>query len=1177
MEDKGIGNPNTEDLEEDLGEFVHLHTHTEYSLLDGSGNISKMLKRAKELGMKALSITDHGAMFGCVNFYKEAKALGIKPIIGCEIYVVPKSMYIKNLDRENETYHLVLLVKNEKGYENLMKIVSKASLEGFYYKPRVDHNYLKEHSEGIIATSACLGGEVQKYILSGNIEKARETALFYKEIFKDGFYLELQYHGLPEQLKVNEILVKLSKELDIPLICTNDVHYINKEDWKAHDILLCIQTGKTVEEENRMRYPSHEFYLKSPEEMKVNFSYIPEALENTVKIANQCNFDYEFHQSKLPKFPLEPGVDSFQYMRDLCYEGLKERYEHITEELKERLEYELNIINQMGYIDYFLIVWDFIKFAKESGIMTGPGRGSGAGSMVAYTLGITKIDPIKYNLIFERFLNPERISMPDIDSDFCYERRGEVIDYVVEKYGKDNVSQIITFGTMAARACIRDVGRAMNYSYTEVDKIAKMIPTMLNITIDKALELNPDLAKVYEEDERVKELIDVSRSLEGLPRHTSTHAAGVVIASQPLVHYVPLSKNEESIVSQFDMVTLEELGLLKMDFLGLRTLTVIRDTVDIIKYTKGIEIDIDSIDYDDKKVYSMIGEGKTAGIFQLESPGMTSFMKELKPDSLEDIIAGISLYRPGPMAEIPRYLKNKRNPEEVEYDTPQLENILDVTYGCMVYQEQVMQIVRDLAGYSMGRSDLVRRAMSKKKHKVMEEERKNFIYGIVDDKGEVVVPGCIRNGISEKVANKIYDSMMDFASYAFNKSHAAAYAVVAYQTAYLMRYYPTEYIAAMLNSVMGTSEKIAFYSKFAENVGIRVLPPDINKSYAKFTVEEDCIRFGMGAVKNVGLNVINSIVEARENKGEFKDFMDFASKIEVSSVNKRAVESLIKAGAFDLFKVFRSQLLAIYEKVLDGIGNEKKRNIDGQISLFDSGFETYNNLKIEYPNIKEFEKKHLLIMEKEMTGIYISGHPLEEYTESLETFTNTKISDICKPKETLEEELVEIDKAFNVKDGDRVVIGGILSEVKKKVTKKNEFMAFVNLEDMEAGVECIVFPKSFEKYRHLIEEDSLVIIKGRISIKEDEPKVICEDIQPLIKINKDKIYILVENNEEMKRTIEEFKNELYIYLGNTPIYICTKKERKKYLIDRNLWINGEIEVITYLKNKFGEENVKVLN
>lgn len=1177
MEDKEMENLNTEHLEEDLGEFVHLHTHTEYSLLDGSGKISKMLKRAKELGMKALSITDHGAMFGCVNFYKEAKAVGIKPIIGCEIYVVPKSMYIKNLDRENETYHLVLLVKNEKGYENLMKIVSKASLEGFYYKPRVDHNYLKEHSEGIIATSACLGGEVQKYILSGNIEKARETALFYKEIFKDGFYLELQYHGLPEQLKVNEILVKLSKELDIPLICTNDVHYINKEDWKAHDILLCIQTGKTVEEENRMRYPSHEFYLKSPEEMKVNFSYIPEALENTVKIANQCNFDYEFHQSKLPKFPLEPGVDSFQYMRDLCYEGLKERYEHITEELKERLEYELNIINQMGYIDYFLIVWDFIKFAKESGIMTGPGRGSGAGSMVAYTLGITKIDPIKYNLIFERFLNPERISMPDIDSDFCYERRGEVIDYVVEKYGKDNVSQIITFGTMAARACIRDVGRAMNYSYTEVDKIAKMIPTMLNITIDKALELNPDLAKVYEEDERVKELIDVSRSLEGLPRHTSTHAAGVVIASQPLVHYVPLSKNEESIVSQFDMVTLEELGLLKMDFLGLRTLTVIRDTVDIIKYTKGIEIDIDSIDYDDKKVYSMIGEGKTAGIFQLESPGMTSFMKELKPDSLEDIIAGISLYRPGPMAEIPRYLKNKRNPEEVEYDTPQLENILDVTYGCMVYQEQVMQIVRDLAGYSMGRSDLVRRAMSKKKHKVMEEERKNFIYGIVDDKGEVVVPGCIRNGISEKVANKIYDSMMDFASYAFNKSHAAAYAVVAYQTAYLMRYYPTEYIAAMLNSVMGTSEKIAFYSKFAENVGIRVLPPDINKSYAKFTVEEDCIRFGMGAVKNVGLNVINSIVEARENKGEFKDFMDFASKIEVSSVNKRAVESLIKAGAFDLFKVFRSQLLAIYEKVLDGIGNEKKRNIDGQISLFDSGFETYNNLKIEYPNIKEFEKKHLLIMEKEMTGIYISGHPLEEYTESLETFTNTKISDICKPKETLEEELVEIDKAFNVKDGDRVVIGGILSEVKKKVTKKNEFMAFVNLEDMEAGVECIVFPKSFEKYRHLIEEDSLVIIKGRISIKEDEPKVICEDIQPLIKINKDKIYILVENNEEMKRTIEEFKNELYIYLGNTPIYICTKKERKKYLIDRNLWINGEIEVITYLKNKFGEENVKVLN
>ncbi|MFX0549384.1 DNA polymerase III subunit alpha [Hathewaya histolytica] len=1163
---------------EDLGEFVHLHTHTEYSLLDGSGKISRIIQKTKELGMKAISITDHGSMFGCVQFYKEAKANGIKPIIGCEIYIVPKSMHIKNPDRENETYHLVLLVKNEQGYENLMKIVSKASLEGFYYKPRIDHDYLKEHSEGLVATSACLGGEVQKNLLNGNIVKAKEAALFYKEVFKEDFYLELQYHGVQDQIKVNEMLVKLSKEIDVPLVCTNDVHYINKEDWKAHDILLCIQTGKTVEEENRMRYPSKEFYLKSVEEMKENFAYIPEALENTVKIAEKCNFDYEFHKSKLPKFPLDEGVESYEYLRNLCYMGLKERYSDINDQLKERLEYELNIIKQMGYIDYFLIVWDFIRYATESGIMTGPGRGSGAGSMVAYTLGITKIDPIKYNLIFERFLNPERISMPDIDSDFCYERRGEVIDYVVDKYGKENVSQIITFGTMAPRACIRDVGRAMNYSYSEVDRIAKMIPTVLNITIDKALELNPELKKVYEEEERVKELIDVARSLEGLPRHTSTHAAGVVIASKPLVSYVPLFKNDESIVAQFDMNTLEELGLLKMDFLGLRTLTVIRDTVDIIKNTKGIEIDIDNIDYDDKKVYDMIGEGKTVGVFQLESPGMTSFMKELKPDSLEDIIAGISLYRPGPMAEIPRYLKNKREPENINYDTPELETILDVTYGCMVYQEQVMQIVRDLAGYSMGRSDLVRRAMSKKKHKVMEEERKNFIYGIVDENGYTIVPGCIKNGISESAANKIYDSMMDFASYAFNKSHAAAYAVVGYQTAYLMRYYPTEYIAAMLNSFMGNNDKASFYIKFAEKLGIQVLPPDINKSYSKFTVDNGCIRFGMSAIKNVGINVVENIVRARNEKGEFLDLMDFCNKMDASAINKRAVESLIKAGAFDKFGVFRSQLLSIYEKVLDGVSNEKKRNIDGQISLFESSSETYNNIKIEYPNIREFEKKHLLMMEKEMTGIYISGHPLEEYEESLNLYTNTKISDISVEAKSLEEDFSEVESILRVKDGDRVIIGGIISSANKKVTRNNDFMAFINVEDMESSVECIVFPKSFNRYRDLIEEDNLVIIKGRISIKEEEePKVICEDIQPLLKVNNDKIYILLENQEEVKDTIRQFRQELNIYLGNTPIYLCTKNDRKKFIIDRNLWVNGEIEVINYLKNKFGESNVKVLS
>lgn len=749
------------------GDFVHLHVHTEYSLLDGSGKVPELIARAKELGMKSIAITDHGVMYGCVEFYKAAKEQGIKPIIGCEIYVAAKSMYDKTNNKENETHHLVLLVKDETGYQNLMKIVSKASIEGFYYKPRVDHEFLRQHCEGIIATSACLGGEVQSNLLNGNKKKAAEIALLYKDIFKDGFYLELQYHNIDEQLRVNEDLAALSKELGIPLIATNDVHYINKEDARAHDVLLCVQTGKTVDEENRMRYPSHEFYLKSPEEMYKIFSYVPEALNNTVKIAQQCSFDYEFHVSKLPRFTLPEGVDPYDYLSDLCYEGLRERYKEITTELKDRLDYELGVIKNMGYVDYFLIVWDFIRFARESKIATGAGRGSAAGSLVAYTLGITKIDPLRYSLLFERFLNPDRISMPDIDSDFCYERRQEVIDYVVEKYGVDNVSQIITFGTMAARACIRDVGRAMNYSYAEVDKIAKMVPTMLGITIDKALDINPELKNAYDNDMRVKELIDVARSLEGLPRHSGTHAAGVVISSQPLVNYVPMQKNEGSIVTQFPMGTLEELGLLKMDFLGLRTLTVMRDAVEMIKSGRGIDIDLDKIDFDDKGVYKMIGDGKTVGVFQLESPGMTSFMKDLKPDSLEDIIAGISLYRPGPMAEIPKYIENKKNPGKVEYLTPQLESLLDVTYGVMVYQEQVMEIVRKLAGYSMGRADLVRRAMSKKKHKVMEEERYNFIHGIVDKDGNVEVPGCTRNGISEEAANKIFDQMMDFASYAF--------------------------------------------------------------------------------------------------------------------------------------------------------------------------------------------------------------------------------------------------------------------------------------------------------------------------------------------------------------------------------------------------------------------------
>lgn len=1155
--------------------------------------------------MDSIAITDHGVMYGCVEFYKQAVEQGIKPILGCEVYVASKSMYIKQVDKENSTNHLVLLVKNEVGYQNLMKIVSQASIDGFYYKPRVDHEYLKKHSEGLIALSACLGGEVQSNILKDNYDKAKEVALLYRDIFKEGFYLELQNHGMDEQRKVNETNIKISKETGIPLVATNDVHYINQKDSKSHDILMCIQTGKTVEDENRRRYPSDQFYLKSPEEMWDMFSYIPEALENTIKISEECNYDYKFHESKLPKFPLPEGADPYEYLKETCYKGLIERYDVFeclrnkelnyqdvnlivdkSEKAKEyvdRLEYELGIIKQMGYVDYFLIVWDFIRFSNENGIPTGPGRGSAAGSIVAYTLGITKIDPIKYSLLFERFLNPERVSMPDIDSDFCYERRQEVIDYVVDKYGVDNVSQIITFGTMAPRACIRDVGRAMNYPYAEVDKISKMIPTMLGITIDKALELNPELKNEYDTNDRVRTLIDVSKDLEGLPRHSSTHAAGVVIASKPLVEYVPLQKNEEMIVTQFGMTTLEELGLLKMDFLGLRTLTVMNDAVKMIKDNQDIDIDLDKIDFEDKEVYKMLGEGKTAGVFQLESAGMTSFMKELKPDSLEDIIAGISLYRPGPMSEIPRYVECKNNPDKVNYIVPELEDILDVTYGVMVYQEQVMEIVRKLGGYSMGRSDMVRRAMSKKKHKVMEEERKNFIYGIADENGNVEVPGCVRNGISEEAGNKIFDTMMDFASYAFNKSHAAAYAVVGYQTAYLMRYYPVETIAAMLNSVMGTAEKVANYIKFAESQGIQVLPPDINESYSKFTVKGDSIRFGLAAIKNVGWNVVESIVKSRKEKGRFTSLEDLIDKIDLSAVNKRAIESLIKAGALDEFKVFRSRLLAVFEKVMDGASNERKRNIDGQMSLFSLAEDAIDIPRIVFPNIKEFDKRHILLMEKEMTGLYLSGHPLDEYKQSLKLQTSTTIETIEKSYEIfleninaeLEESMISEEPVIN--DNDTVIIGGILTEVNQKVTRNNTMMAFLKLEDLTGTIEVIVFPKALDRLRHIIKEDTLVKLKGRVSIKEDElPKVICENIEGLEKVNGNKLYIRVKDRVAIREANNDIKKIIGDCVGNTPIYLFDAEKRQNYRLSKDKWINEDDEVIENLKSHFGEENVKLI-
>lgn len=1181
-----------------MRDFVHLHVHTEYSLLDGSGKIPNLIRRTKELGMNSIAITDHGTMYGAVEFYKAAVENGIKPIIGCEVYVAEKSMYVKDFQNDNDTYHLVLLVKNEKGYENLMKIVSEASISGFYYKPRVDYEFLKDHCEGLVASSACLGGQVSKNLLRGNREKAKAAALKYKEIFKEDFYLELQYHGIPEQLKVNEMLVELSKECEIPLICTNDIHYINKEDYKSHDVLLCIQTGKTVDEENRMRYPSDEFYLKSPEEMEKMFSYVPEALDNTVKIAEKCNFEYKFHESKLPKFPLPEGTDAFEYLERTCYEGLIVRYDAFkslegvyekekiktlrenneeAEKLCQRLDYELGIIKQMGYVDYFLIVWDFIKFSIDNGIPTGPGRGSAAGSIVAYTLGITKIDPIKYNLIFERFLNPERVSMPDIDSDFCYERRQEVIDYVVEKYGKECVSQIVTFGTMAARLCIRDVGRAMNYSYAEVDRIAKMIPTVLNITIDKALEMNSELKAVYDEDERVKELIDVARDLEGLPRHTSTHAAGVVIASKPLVEYVPLQKNEGMIVTQFTMGTLEELGLLKMDFLGLRTLTVMNDAIKNIKENRGIDIDIDNIDFDDQNVYKMIGEGKTVGVFQLESAGMTSFMRELKPDCLEDIIAGISLYRPGPMAEIPKYIEGKRNPDKVEYVTPQLEKILDVTYGVMVYQEQVMQIVRDLAGYSLGRSDLVRRAMSKKKHKVMEEERKNFIHGIVDEDGKVLVPGCIRNGITEEAANTLFDQMMDFASYAFNKSHAAAYAVVGYETAYLMYYYPAEFIAAMLNSIMGNNTKVAYYIRFAEELGIKVLPPDINESFSKFTVKGDTIRFGLSAIKNVGVNVIESIVARRNERGTFRSFGDFCNKIDTSAVNKKAVESLIKVGAFDSLGVCRSKLMAVFERLLDGINSERKRNIPGQMSLFQDEQQD-DVLQIEYPDIKEFNKKYMLALEKEMSGIYLTGHPLDDYEATLRNNTSHKISDLVV-EDTLEEsELPEgamVNNTPKIRDRQKVIIGGLLTSVSKKITRNNQAMAFASLEDLYGIIELVIFPKTYAACREYVEEDEIVIVEGRVAMEDDEqPKILCEKITPISSMQKEKIYVLVENNDKLNSALNYIKENMGENHGNVPTYLCTANPRKSYLINKSCWLNGEYDTMDELRSVFGENNVK---
>ena len=1094
-------------------------------MLDGFSRVKTLVKRAKEKGMSAVAITDHGCMFGAIDFYKAAKAEGIKPIIGCEVYTAPRKLTDKDPNYDKHQGHLVLLAKDMTGYKNLIKIVSKSYVDGFYYKPRTDMDELKKHSQGLIALSACLAGDVPRAIMNGNYDKARKLAMEYREIFGNGnYYLEIQDHGLPEQKQVNTEVVRLSRELNIPLVATNDVHYVDKDDAKIQDILMCLQMQKTIDDENRMKFPSDEFYLKSREEMEQLFPELEEALDNTNEIAERCNVEFEFHKYHLPRYDVPEGYTTNGYFRELCQKGLVERYgEDCPEEYKERLEYELNTIENMGYVEYFLIVWDFINFAKQNNIMVGPGRGSAAGSIVAYTLKITDIDPMKYSLLFERFLNPERVSMPDIDIDFCYERREEVIDYVKRKYGEDHVAQIITFGTMGAKIAIRDVARVLNVSYNKADQIAKEIPFEPGMTIDKAMDSNPTLVELYESDAEAREVIDISKRLEGTLRHASTHAAGVVIARNPVDEYVPLYKHQDSITTQFTMTTLEELGLLKMDFLGLRTLTVIRDALDLIELNRDIKgytdhIDFSKMEYDDDEVFETLSQGNTLGVFQLESSGMRNFMKQLKPNSFEDIVAGISLFRPGPMDSIPTYIENKNNPEKVTYINDKLRPILEVTYGCLVYQEQVMQVVRDLAGYSYGRSDLVRRAMSKKKMDVMEEERQYFIHGKFDDEGNIEIPGCIRNGISEEDANKIFDDMIDFARYAFNKSHAVAYGVLAYETAYLKVHYPVEFMAALMTSIMGNSDKVVEYIRECNAIGIPVNPPDINKSFSKFSVEGDSIRFGLAAVKNVGVNIIENIVKEREENGEFKDFVDFAKRLDTKDTNKRVVESLIKCGAFDQISENRATLMAGYESVLESISMDRKKNVQGQISLFDAFSAQVEEvpdmqLSTKLPVVREFSEKERLNMEKEVLGMYLSGHPLSEYKSELDRKTSINMKKI--------NELKENEKTFMKLHDREVIMGGMVIAKRIMTTKRNEIMAFITLEDLYGAIEVVVFPQTLKKFNILLNDDSIILIKGAISIDGDEAKLIARDIKDIneeYRFNSEKISFDLKGNSNKPKS-----------------------------------------------------------
>ncbi len=1147
--------------------FTHLHTHTEYSLLDGSNKIKEYVARVKELGMTAAAITDHGAMFGVIDFYREARAQGIKPILGCEVYVAPNSRFDKELTGgEDRYYHLVLLAENNQGYANLMKIVSRGYVEGFYYRPRVDMEVLNQYHEGIIALSACLAGEVQRYIVKGLYEEAKKTALKYENTFgKGNYFLELQDHGMPDQKIVNQALMRMSRELNIPLVATNDIHYTYEKDVKPHDILLCIQTGKKLADEDRMRYEGGQYYVKSPEEMAALFPYAPEAIANTADIAERCNVEIEFGVTKLPKYDVPEGYTSWEYLNKVCFDGLKERYPQDDGTLKERLEYELDVIKNMGYVDYFLIVWDFIKYARDHGIAVGPGRGSAAGSIVAYTMGITNIDPIRYQLLFERFLNPERVSMPDIDVDFCFERRQEVIDYVVRKYGKDRVVQIVTFGTMAARGVLRDVGRVMDLPYNFVDSIAKMVPQELNITLEKALKMNPELRKSYEEDPQVHELVDMSMRLEGLPRHTSMHAAGVVISQKEVDEYVPLSRaSDGTITTQFTMTTLEELGLLKMDFLGLRTLTVIQDAARMASERTGQTIDVDKIDYDDSAVYASIGTGRTDGVFQLESSGMKNFMKELQPRNLEDVIAGISLYRPGPMDFIPQYIRGKTHPESITYDCPQLEEILEPTYGCIVYQEQVMQIVQKLAGYTLGRSDLVRRAMSKKKASVMEKERRNFVYG----NKEEGVPGCIAGGIPEATAQKIYDEMIDFAKYAFNKSHAAAYAVVAYQTAWLKYYYPVEFMAALMTSVIDNPGKVSEYILTCRQMNIAILPPDINEGESRFSVSNGSIRYALSAIKSVGRPVVEAIMEERRLGGKFKSLTDFLERMTGKEVNKRVVENLIKAGALDSLGGTRQQYIMAYAGIMDSTAQSQKTMMTGQMSLFDLVDEDQKeSFQAKLPDVGEYPKELLLSFEKEVLGIYVSGHPLEEYEERWRKNITAVTSDFQLDEET---------NRTRVRDGQQVILGGMISGKTVKYTKNNRVMAFLQLEDLVGTVEVVVFPNVYEKNTAALTEDARIFVSGHVDAGDDRAaKLICDRIVPF-EAAKRELWIQFPDQKNCLEREPELLALLSDSDGQDSVVLYAAEEKSMKRLPAGQTVDAGSALIEKLEKSFGKGNVKVV-